>query len=440
MTAFLGAFETTYLPGHDVDVAETTGHATRWREDLAALRGLGVTGVRYPLRWHRIERQPGHYDWDETDEVLEHLRATGMRPVVDLVHHTSYPRWLEEGFADARFGPAYVAFAEHVARRYPWLEEYTLLNEPFATLFLAGHQSLWPPYGRGLAGFVRLLRSVLPAFVEASRLWSRLLPGARHVWVDTCEVHAGTPGAPAEHAVRCNDRRFAVLDLVLGHDLEPQHRPFLRDLYAAGGQPLFEDLLRDGAARIDVVGLDYYAHSEWWYDEAGGHAPSPQPVGFAALAQQYAERYRRPLLLSETNIRGFPSDRATWLRYMLSQYERAAAAGVPLAGFCWFPSVDSCDWDSLLARAARRVDPVGVWSIGAGQERVSTSMTRAFAAAVGGVAARDLPAYRLQAPAAHRVGAHLTLMEPADWIDPPGEELVAPGRRVPAVVPARRTA
>jgi hypothetical protein len=42
----IGAFESTYLPAHDVDIIETSGHATRWREDLLLLRELGVTRLR----------------------------------------------------------------------------------------------------------------------------------------------------------------------------------------------------------------------------------------------------------------------------------------------------------------------------------------------------------------------------------------------------------
>ena len=38
------------------------------------------------------------------------------------------------------------------------------------------------------------------------------------------------------------------------------------------------------------------------------------------------------------------------------------AAGAPLGGYCWFPFVDSVDWNSLLARADGCIDPVGVGS------------------------------------------------------------------------------
>jgi glycosyltransferase involved in cell wall biosynthesis len=418
---FVAAFESTYLPGHALDVADTTGHTKRWRDDVDVVVDSGVTRLRYPLRWHRIESMPGRYDWSDTDAALDHVRERGAEPVVDLVHHTSYPEWLTDGFRDRRFGPAYVAFAEAAAGRYPWLSAYTLFNEPFATLFLAGHEALWPPYDRGVAGLVRLLGNVLPAVSAASRCWSELLPGAEHVWVDTCEHHAGTAGGPAQYAATANDRRHVTLDLALGHGLDPE-RPFLAALLRAGAEPL----LNLPPVRVDVLGLDYYCHSEWWYDERGSCAPSPNPLGFAAIAEQYATRYSRPLLLSETNLRGLPSDRISWLRYTLEQYEIAVSRGVPLRGFCWFPFVDSCDWDSLLARPAGRVDPVGVLGLGFAGERVRTTFTAAWEAAAAGAPAAALPAYRFQAPWDAQLAGFLPQMSHWPWQDPPPADAVAP--------------
>lgn len=60
---FIGAFESTYLPAHDVDVLETSGHTERWLADLELMKGAGITKLRYPIRWHRIEAERGTYDW-----------------------------------------------------------------------------------------------------------------------------------------------------------------------------------------------------------------------------------------------------------------------------------------------------------------------------------------------------------------------------------------
>lgn len=417
---FLAGFESTHLPGAGVDLFDITGHAGRWRSDIDAVLDAGVRHFRYPLRWPRIEPEPGEFDWRESDEVLGHLREQGAVPIVDLVHHTSYPGWLADGFRDPVFRPAYLRYAEAVARRYPWISAYTLFNEPFATLFLSGHEGLWPPYDRGMGGFVRALRSVLPAVSEAAHCLADLLPGAAHVWVDTAEHHRGV-GAGAEHAELANDRRHSVLDLMTGHDLDTR-RPFLQALTAAGG----ESLLDLSPVRVDVLGLDYYCHSEWFYDDAGSHAPSPEPIGLAALAQLYGDRYGLPMMLTETNIRGLPTDRVSWLKYTLEQYELALARGVDLRGYCWFPQVDSCDWDSLLARGAGRVDPVGVVSLTPAHDPVRTVFTDWWERAARGLPAADLPAYRLQEPCATQLQG--LGRATAHWrrVDPPADEVVPP--------------
>jgi hypothetical protein len=415
----VGGFETTYLPAHDRDVAETTEHDRRWREDLALLQELGISQLRYPVRWHRVERTPGRFDWNETDRVFEHMRAAGLRPIVDLVHHTSYPPWLERGFADPRFRGAYLRYAEGLARRYPWIEAYTLFNEPFSTLFLAGHEGIWPPYVRGVRGFVRLMRNVLPAVSEAMSLYRALLPGARHVFIDTCERHcAGVPEAEA-YTTMANDRRFIVLDLLTGHDLAPE-RPFVAELLRAGGASLLD--LPPG--EIDVLGLDFYAHCQWDFagPRGGGTVPSKTPGTLASRITEYWERYRRPCMLTETNIRGYASDRASWLKYTLEQCEQARDAGVPLEGYCWFPLVDSCDWASLLYRCEGCIDPVGVFWLDDARDRRRSTMSDAFALAASGAPASALPAYEFRRPVVDWLQGFLPQMAHWDWRPAPTGE------------------
>ena len=410
----IGGFESTYLPAFGVDGLEVNGHADHRVADLDSLQRAGVQHLRYPLRWHRIEVEPGIFDWSETDAVLGHLRDAGAVVIVDLVHHTCYPDWLSDGFRGPDFAPAFLRFTSAVAERYPWLPAYTLLNEPFTTLFFTGQQAFWPPYDRGVAGFTRLMLSVLPAVSEAARCWRELLPGSHHVWVDTAEHHRGI-GRGVRAAEVANERRHLVLDLALGRFLDPA-RPSIQALLEYGGEPLLEL----PPLEVDVLGLDYYCHSEWYYDEVCGHAPSPYPIGFAAVAEQYHNRYRLPMMLTETNLRGQPSDRISWLRYMLEQYDIALERGVPLHGFCWFPQVDSCDWDSLLARTAGRVDPVGVLSIdGDTKSRERTGFTEAWEKVVLGSGAEDLPAYRFQPPCDTQLAGVLAGLDHWPWEDPP---------------------
>jgi hypothetical protein len=414
----IGAFESTYQPAHDVDVAESTGHVERRFTDLMLLRTCGVHRVRYPVRWHRVEREPGAFDWDETDEVFDHLREQGWRPIVDLVHHTSYPSWLADGFADPAFPDALRRYTDAFAERYPWVEEYTLFNEPLSTLFLCGHEAIWPPYGRGMGDFVRLLRNVLPVLAEVGARWADGLPDAEHLYVDTCERHTGEGLAGETYAAYANDRRFFVLDALLGR-IDGASRPFVDDVLRHGGASLLEL----SPMPVHQLGLDYYAHCQWHFGPQRGEASSPAPAPLSSLMAEYADRYGLPVWLGETNLRGHPSDRATWLKYTLEQCEVARDAGVDVRGYCWFPFVDSCDWDSLLFRSDRNVDPVGVFSVEPSGERLPSSMSVSFARAAHGLPSSALPAYRFVDPVATWLRGWVPQMQHWHWIDPPRHEL-----------------
>jgi beta-glucosidase/6-phospho-beta-glucosidase/beta-galactosidase len=416
----IGGFETTYMPGFDVDVAETTAHIEQRRTDLELLRSCGVTSLRYPVRWHRVESRPGQFDWSETDVVMQLFDEIGLTPIVDLVHHTSYPRWLHDGFADAGFPNAYLRYIEAFARRYPNVRDYTLFNEPFSTLFLCGHEAAWPPHRQGMQSFVALLGNVLPALVMASQLCAELLPEGRHVWVDSCERHTGSGSEGRKYARYANDRRFFVLDALLGRVDSVSNRPFAADVVAHGGASLLE---LEGC-RVDVLGLDYYAHCQWHFGSKGGTAPSHHVVPFADLIQEYADRYSRPCVVTETNIRGTPSDRATWLKYVLEQCEVAQSRGVDLRGLCWFPFIDSCDWDSLLRVCSGSIDPVGAVSLLADRTRRTSTMTRTFTAAARGAHASELPAYTWQAPVSQWMLGYRRHVRHWDWQPPPAEDVV----------------
>jgi len=414
----IGAFESTYLPRHDRDIFESTAHDVQWKQDLQLLTECGVSRLRYPVRWHRVEAEEGVFNWQDTDKVLHYLRDNGFRPIVDLVHHTSYPRWMEGGFADPRFRTAYLRYTEEFARRYPWVQEYTLFNEPFSTLFLTGHEAIWPPYHKGLDNFVSQILNVLPAVAEASRAYAELLPGAKHVWVDTCEHHTGAGAGGSAYATMANERRFLVLDSFLGkydgkgYDPDGPMAELLRD---AGGGKL-QDL---EPGRIDVLGLDYYAHCQWHFDDKGGSTPTPYPLPLAQQIYLYWDRYRLPCLLTETNVRGRTSDRATWFKYVLEQCERARQMGVPLEGLCWFPVIDSTDWDTLLYRSDGHIDPVGVYWLDDELARQPSVMSESYAKAAAGTPSQELPAFTLGEPVATWLRGYESQMSHWNWSEAP---------------------
>jgi hypothetical protein len=98
---------------------------------------------------------------------------------------------------------------------------------------------------------------------------------------------------------------------------------------------------------------------------------------------------------------------------------------VPIDGHCWFPFVDSTDWDSLLFRCAGNIDPVGVHWLDEQLDRRESSMSRSFTAAAAGSPAAALPAYRFQEPVATWLRGYLGHMSHWTWLDPPPDEIAA---------------
>ncbi len=420
---YLTGFESTYMPDHDKDVLETTRHLDLFHHDLTLVAESGLRVLRYPAPWHRIEREPGRYDWSWMDAAMRSMQDLGLDPIIDPIHHTSFPAWLEQGFLDHRFVDAYVQFVLAFADRYPWVRRYTPFNEPMPTTLFCADQGIWKPYERHERHWLRSARNVAIAVSRISRLLKAGNPQIEIVHVDTCEAHHAMDEKSAPWARFLNERRFLLHDLILGR-VKPGHKLywFVEEHGLATEDGLSADdlaWLAENPARIDVLGLDYYAHSEQQFHRAGSYIPSLAPYGFAEVARQYIDYFNLPVMLTETNIRGYVSDRLSWLKYMVEQAEQLVAMGVDWRGFCWFPFVDSTDWDSLLRCACNHLDPVGIYWLDDARERHVSELSEVYAAlAQGRITASDIPAYRFQEPVRSQLEGFMSQMQHWEWQDP----------------------
>jgi beta-glucosidase/6-phospho-beta-glucosidase/beta-galactosidase len=420
---FLTGFESTYLPDHDTDILETTRHLELFGHDLELVANAGIRALRYPVPWHRIEREPSRYDWSWMDSVMAAMARLGLDPIVDPVHHTSFPAWLELGFLDDRFVGSYTAFVMTFAERYPWVRRYTPFNEPMPTTFFCAHEGIWKPYEAHERHWLRMARNVACAVSHVSRALKKANPAIEIVHVDTCEAHHAMDEQSVPWARFLNDRRFLLHDLILGR-VGPEHLLywFVEEHGIQGEDGISEEdlaWLRENPAQIDVLGLDYYSHSEQQFHETGSNIPSCAPYGFAEVARQYIDRYNLPVMLTETNLRGYVSDRLSWLKYMVEQSEQLVAQGVDWRGFCWFPFVDSTDWDSLLRCACNNLDPVGIYWLDGARNRHASELTEVYAAlAKHQITAADIPAYTFLEPVATELQGFLPQMAHWEWREP----------------------
>jgi hypothetical protein len=96
-------------------------------------------------------------------------------------------------------------------------------------------------------------------------------------------------------------------------------------------------------AHVDVVGLNYYFHNQWF------HANRRKlPLGhrlYRPLSEILAEfygRYGKPLMIAETGIED--EERPTWFRYISDETAAARSNGTPVYGLCLYPIVNHPGW------------------------------------------------------------------------------------------------
>src|SRR3954453_13559010 len=146
---------------------------------------------------------------------MQFFEEHGMTPILDPLHHTSFPDWLGDGFANPHFPSLYARFVGALRRRYPWANNYTLFNEPLPTTLFCSLTGMWYPYRQSEPEFVRMAVNVARATCLAAAAASNEGP-AVFIHTDTCEHHTGVGKQSADQADFCNDRRFLMHDLILG--------------------------------------------------------------------------------------------------------------------------------------------------------------------------------------------------------------------------------
>jgi beta-glucosidase len=411
---YLSGLESILCYDDGVDVAELTRHTEHCLRDLELVKATGLNWFRYPWRWHAIERKPGCYDWGATDEAMTHLRNLGIQPIVDPCHHVSIPRFLDGGFSNPDFANHYTRFVSAALERYDWVRDITIFNEPYPTTLFAGHTGFWYPYRHSPREFVAILANVARAICQVSRI-ACSVRGMRSVHFETCEHHQALHPWAREWAARQNDMRFLVTDLILGR--VNQDHPLYGFLRANGMRVKDLHWFAAHPAKIDILALDYYVHSEMqWREAANGLVrPSASPRGFASVAMDYVERYGKPIMLGETNIRGTVNDRLGWLKYTHLECELLASrSDVDFRGYGWFPLWDSCAWARDLCRTAKTdIDPVGIYLLDKSRrKRLPSELSEVFAKLVGGeLNASEIPDVEFEPPVSEWVRGYLPLME-----------------------------
>jgi hypothetical protein len=160
-----------------------------------------------------------------------------------------------------------------------------------------------------------------------------------------------------------NEVRFLSLDLNYGKRVSSEMYEYLLDNGMSRDEYHF--FLGNELKRHCIMGNDYYVTNEHIIDRDGRSTPSGEIFGYYVITMQYYDRYRVPVMHTETNCRQGPTgeESVLWLRKEWANVMRVRNDGVPIVGFTWYSLTDQVDWDSALREPAGSVDPLGLYDL-----------------------------------------------------------------------------
>lgn len=234
---------------------------------VAAYHDLGITSVRLSIDWKRIEPQPGVYQWDLYDRVLQRLVDERLTIVGVFV---TVPAWAATNTAgcdiDERepqtcdLRPDQVDAFERVARatlvRYPFIRHWEFWNEPELWVHVGSDVGVYLTW---LDRFYRIAKQVDPSLQVAAAT----LAGWDYIgWLyDTADAWYGADHRP--------------WDAVAFHPYNPHERDDNGALL--GVRQTAIDRLREGMVERGD------AHKSIWITEYGWEEP---PATQAVLLRQ----------------------------------------------------------------------------------------------------------------------------------------------------------
>ena len=344
-----------------IDEMASCNHYEHWQKDFSLVREMGIQYLRYGPPIHKTFLGPGRYDWDFADLAFAELKRLNIVPIVDLCHF-GVPDWLGN-FQNPDFPLHFQAYARAFADRFPWVQLYTPVNEMYVCAMFSARYGWWNEQLASDQAFVTALKHIVKANVLAMRAILDPRPDAIFVQSESSEYfHAENPAAIAS-AEFLNSMRFLSLDLNYGRRVDSEMYEFLLDNGMTRDEYHF--FIDNHLRQHCILGNDYYVTNEHRVSADGSTRPSGEVFGYDEITRQYHDRYRLPVMHTETNLVQGPAgtEAVDWLWKEWANVLRVRNSGVPIVGFTWYSLTDQVDWDSALRERNGHVNALGLYDL-----------------------------------------------------------------------------
>lgn len=347
------------------DQMALSGHDGRIEEDLERFASLGIRTLRYPVLWERVApNSPSDLDWSLSDRALAKMRLLGIEPIVGLVHHGSGPKYTS--LLDDDFGKKLSEFARAVARRYPWVESYTPVNEPLTTARFATLYGHWYPHARDDRAFARSVLNQCTGIRAAMSAVRSVNSRARLVQTEDLGKTYSTP-ALSYQANFDNNRRWLTFDILTGRLDESQ--PLWWHLLESGITRQELESFRSQPCVPDILGINHYVTSDRFLDDRidlypghdhGGNGRQAYVdveavrvldkgiEGHVGALREAWNRYALPLAITEVHLGCTREDQLRWLGEAWSAAQQLRSEQIDVRAITVWSLLGCYGWSSLL--------------------------------------------------------------------------------------------
>lgn len=359
-TGIENSYPTILLPDGKtkrVDEMEKTGHYKNWELDFQLVKEMGIEFLRYGPPYYKTHTGPGQFDWEFTDATFNRLQELQITPIVDLCHF-GVPDWLGN-FQNPEFPYFFAEYASAFAQRFPSLQLYTPINEIFIAAMFSAQYGWWNERLQSEQAFVNALKILCKANVLAMHAILEIQPNAAFIQSESSEYFHPVSPAAAPLSRFLNQKRFLSLDLTYGYPLNVSMYEFL--LSNGMTKEEYRWFTKNQVKARCIMGNDYYVTNEHLVHPNGMTQASGEIFGYYVITKQYFDRYKLPIMHTETNIR-MPAC-SEWLFKQWANVHRLKHDGIPVIGFTWYSLLHQVDWDSALRNDDGNINELGLYDL-----------------------------------------------------------------------------
>ncbi len=354
-------------------------------DDIDRIIDLNIKALRYPVLWEKHQPKiTSKINWEIADRDLNKLRSKNIKPIIGLVHHGSGPKFVN--FFDGSFENGLAKYAAEIAKKFPWIEYYTPVNEPLTTARFCGLYGHWYPHKKDDYSFSKIVISECKATVLAMQAIRKINPNAKLIQTEDLGKIHGTATMQYQADFE-NDRRWLAMDLLCG-SITPDH-PMWEYLIDAGIDESDLFFFLQNNCTPDILGLNYYITSERFLDERLECYPrhthgknfhheyadleairvgEPGYEGAYALILETSQRFKLPIAITEVHLHCHRDEQLRWFNEMWQTAKKLRAENVNIKAVTSWALLGSFGWNNLLKTANGDYEP-GAFDIRSGKLR-----------------------------------------------------------------------